>query len=255
MYRISKTLSVLAVAAATLALGTDAHAALIDVNLTKSGAPSAAGFTDWQSGDNSLPTDLTIGSYTLSAPSAGINSGTTLRSIDRGGNDGYGDAPENEPLPNLTQTWWGQRESSTGSGGFITIDISGLAAGQYTFTSWHLDHEDQTGIMKIEFSDDNGATFTDAVTGLDLINFAGGGAGQTAENATGPLVARFNFTSTGADVQFRFTNTSVDDVDGANSSGAFSLVNGLSVAVVPEPASLALLGLGSLLIASRRRRA
>jgi hypothetical protein len=202
-----------------------ASASTLSVNLTRSGAPTETGFTNWESADNSLPSNLaaTLGSdsLTLSAPSTGINAGTTLRSINRGGNDGYGDAPENEPLASLTQTWWGQRASPTGTGGFITINIAGLSAGEYSFTGWFLDHEDQTGIMKIEFSDDGGINFTDAVTGLNLTNFAGGGVGAGAENATGPLVGSFDFTSTGSDVQFRFTNTSVD---GAGSSGAFALV-------------------------------
>jgi len=217
---------------------------ILSINLSRSGAPSEAGFTNWETGDNSLPSDLTIGGLTLSAPSAGINAGTTLRSIDRGGNDGYGGT-----LADLTQTWWGQRATSTGPGGFITIDLSGLAAGDYTFTSWHLDHEDQTGQMKVELSDDGGS-FID-VSSFDLVNVAGGGAGQPAENATGPAVSTFNFTSTGADLQFRFTNTSVD---GAGSSGAFAVVNGFSIEVIPEPSSLAAGAAGMGLLLARRRR-
>ncbi|MCH7227082.1 putative Ig domain-containing protein [Haloferula sp. A504] len=193
----------------------------VSINLTRSGAPSETGFTNWESGDNSLPSDLSIAGLTLSAPGTGINAGTTLRSINRGGNDGYAG-----PLASMSQTWWGQRQSSTGPGGYITIDIAGLAAGNYTFTSWHLDHEDQTGEMKIQFSGDDGASFTDVVPAFDLVNYAGGGAGQAAENASGPVTASFDFTATGADVQFRFTNTSVD---GAGSSGAFALVNGFSI--------------------------
>jgi hypothetical protein len=196
------------------------HAVDVSVNLTRSGAPSETGFTNWETGDNSLPSDLSIAGLTLSAPITGINAGTTLRSINRGGNDGYGGT-----LSNLTQTWWGQRQSSTGPGGYITIDISGLSAGTYTFTSWHLDHEDQTGGMTIDFSDNDGSSFSTVVPSFDLLNYAGGGSVPVpADNAAAPYAATFDLVSTGADVQIRFRNNA-----STNSSTAFALVNGFSI--------------------------
>ncbi len=233
-----------------LALGLTAslsHAATLSVNLTRSGAPTEAGFTNWATNDNTLPSDLsaTLGSdnLTLSAPSTGINAGTTLRSIDRGGNDGYAGT-----LTSLTRTWWGQRASSTGAGGYITIDISGLSAGTYTFTSWHLDHEDQTGGMTIDFSDNDGSSFSNVVPAFDLLNYAGGGA-TPADNAAAPYVATFNFVSTGADVQIRFRNNAA-----GTSSTAFALVNGFEIATVPEPSASVLVGLAAGFGLLRRRR-
>lgn len=225
---------------------TSAHAATLSVNLTRSGAPTETGFTNWLSADNDLPANLsaTLGtdSLTLSAPSTGINAGTTLRSLDRGGNDDYAG-----PLASLSQTWWGQRQSPTGPGGYITLNIAGLSAGEYSFTSWHLDHEDQQGQMKIEFSNNGGSSFTDAVAAFQLVNYAGGG-GASAQFAAAPYEAAFNFVSTGADVQVRFTNAA-----STTSNQAFSLTNGFELTVIPEPSAALLGGLGLLALLRRRR--
>jgi hypothetical protein len=228
---------------------TTAHAALVSVNLTRSGAPTETGFTNWATNDNTVPGNLllTLGTdnLTLSAPVSGINAGTSLRSIDRGGNDGYAG-----PLASLSQTWWGQRQTPTGPGGYITINISGLSAGNYSFTSWHLDHEDQTGGMKVEFSNNGGGSFTDVVAAFDLLNYKGGGSVPVpADNAAAPYEASFNFVSTGADVQVRFTN-----VASTNSSEAFSVTNGFQLTVIPEPSSSLLVGLAAGFGLLRRRR-
>ncbi|MCH7227083.1 PEP-CTERM sorting domain-containing protein [Haloferula sp. A504] len=217
------------------------QAAIVSINLTRSGAPTEAGFTNWESDDNNLPSNLSIAGLTLSAPSTGINSGTTLRSIDRGTGAGYAGV-----LPSLNQTWWGQREGSQTPGGYITIEIGGLSAGSYTFTSWHLDFNDQTGQMKIEFSDDDGASFTDVVSPFDLVSV-------TDDGATAPVVQSFNFTSTGADVHFRFTNTAVDP-GSSPVSGVFPVVNGFELDVIPEPSSALVLGVTAGFGLLRRRR-
>jgi len=229
---------------------TSSLAATISVNLTRSGAPTETGFTNWETNDDTLPSNLSgisFGSDTLtfSTPVGGINAGTTLRSINRGGDDGYAG-----PFANMSQTWWGQRQSSTGPGGFVTVNISGLSAGSYSFTSWHLDHEDQTGGMTVDFSDNGGSSFTNSVVpSFDLLNYAGGGSVPVpADNAAAPYAATFDFVSTGADVQIRFRNNA-----STNSSEAFALTNGFQLTQIPEPSAVLLGGLGLLALLRRRR--
>ena len=225
-------------------IGTQAHATtVLQVNLGPSGLPTEAGFDDWTTGDRSTPGSTTIDGIQLSfIASTNDGNANEVRSINRGGNDGYAGS-----LATLTQTWWGVRAGPSTPGGFLTlaIDGGGIGSSAYDFTSWHHDHENQTGVMDIEVSVDGGQSFTQVVNDLDIVD------GSTDGHTGAPNPVTFGFVSNGTDdVYIRFTN---DQTAGTNSGNSFVLINGFQLDLVPEPSSLALLGLGGLLIVRRRR--
>ncbi len=214
------------------------QAAVLQVNLGPSGLPAEAGFTDWTTADNNAPTATTISGIGLSLTIQLADTGG-LRSIDR--TDSY-----NGILDNLTESWWGVRATSTGSGGQFTIIVNGadLGAGSFDWTSWHHDQDNQSGVMDIEYSVNGGSTFSLGVDDLDIISF------DTDANVGAPNPAGFTFVSNGADdIHIRFTNVASN-----NSGEAFALLNGFQIDEIPEPSSTALLGLGSLGLMLRRRR-
>jgi hypothetical protein len=78
--------------------------------------------------------------------------------IDRGGDDGSKD-------PDLLRDWIGTDLRPPAVGNPLILTLSGLPAGTYTWTSFHHDPENQTGLFDVEVRDAQGATVT---TGIDI---------------------------------------------------------------------------------------
>jgi hypothetical protein len=217
--------------------------AAISVNLGRTGAtaPAESGFDDWKITDSSAgPFTTTIGGIDLTATNVGAN----VRAIDRGGNDTY-----NLALPNLTRTWWGiQAGATTDVQLLIQVDGIDLGAGSFEWTSWHVDHENQTGKMLVEYSVDGGTTYSTAATAFDIVDKT------TDAYAGAPNSLTFSFASNGSDnIIVRYTKAAT-----AVNTDQFLVVNGFEIAAVPEPATTAafmgLLALGAILVRRRIRR-
>jgi hypothetical protein len=156
----------------------------------------------------------------------------SMQMIDRGGNDGT-------DTPDLLRDWTGTDGRQYGDP--MTVTISGLPAGEYEWLSYHHDPEDQTGIFDVTVNDAAGSATT---TGIDISSTRNDGIVAIAD------VTKFatSILSDGSDISLTF---SVVFGPEAATAEKFFVMNAFEL--VPEPATIALLGLGSLALIRRRR--
>jgi hypothetical protein len=174
--------------------------------------------------------------------------GNNIRAINRSFRATYDD-PSPRSLPELSRSWWGvQGPTSVGQAGLL-LQISGsdLGSGQFDWTSWHVDHDDQTGDMLVELSVDGGATYSTASASFDIVD---GRDEDFFAGAPNPLT--FSFVSNGSDdIIVRYSNLETA------SRRNYVVVNGFEVSAVPEPGTLVLFGiaLAAISLTRLRRRA
>jgi len=156
-----------------------------------------------------------------------------MQMIDRGGNDG-------SDTPDLLRDWIGTDGRQYGDP--FTLTISGLPAGEYPWLSYHHDTEDQTGVFDVVVTDALGSrTFT----GIDISH---GAKGANIVNLADVTKFGTNLTSDGSDITLTFSVVFGPD---APTAEKFFVMNGFEI--VPEPATIGLLGLGMLALRRRRR--
>jgi hypothetical protein len=183
------------------------------------------------------------------------------QSIDRGaGNDATWNNAEGDL--NLVTDFIGI-DTRTGNGGngnwdgtigtptYMTITLAGLNPIEYQWTSFHHDTENVHGDFAVWVSVDSGATFAQLADG-HMTDGTDGGNPESAGREHGPeayllpSTYRTSFTANGTDdVIMRFAPYS-----GVAVHQQIWGINGF--AITPEPATMALLGFGGLLL--RRRR-
>ena len=147
----------------------------------------------------------------------------------------------------------GNWDGVTGTPTYMTLTIGGLPAGDYQWTSFHQDTEHCHGPFAVWISTDGGANFSQLADGL-MTDSTPGGTPDSGAPVSGPDVYtlastyRTSFAANGvADVVFRFAPYS----DAAGVHRQIWGMNGFEL--VPEPATIALLGLGALALIRRRR--
>lgn len=117
----------------------------------------------------------------------------------------------------------------------IKLTFSGLAAGNYSLTSWFHDPSYAQSVLKIDVNSVDLLTGLTATTGFSPVSIGTG-------------TVNFYSDGLGGDVVLFIETAEVRNTDSA------VILNGFSLQSVPEPASIALLGLGLIGIAVSRKR-
>ncbi len=147
----------------------------------------------------------------------------------------------------------GDWDGTVGTPTYMTLALGGLAAGDYGWTSFHHDTENVWGPFAVWLSTDGGATFAQLADGL-MTDGTEGGSPDSGALYSGPDI--YSLPST---YRTSFTANGVDDVvlrfaPYSDPAGVHRQIWGMEgFEVVPEPTTIALLGLGSLVLRRRRR--
>jgi len=233
--------------AATLLSPTAAVAGSFMIDFQGTGGTTAAGAAAFENTNQVLPNPAGI-TYTVADQQAagGSDVGSdiivTLSALNLpNGNLDFRAVERNGALGESVNDWIGVDSREGGTDVTLTITVSGLLAGEYSWLSNH--HDGGTGVANGNQMAPGTFTF-DSAGPDDIQNFShspgNGGNMSFAQFAT-------NFTSDGSPVSL---SIAVDDTGAAD----FGFINDFTITQIPEPSGslLALVGAAGLLI--RRRR-
>lgn len=235
-----------AAAAAMLAVSAcaahHASAASLMLDLQPTNGTTATGYQALEESDKVIPT--TTHNYSAFGTTVGV--ALTVANLPDGAND-FRAVTRNGTATETANDWLSVDTRNTGTDVTLTITLSNLPAGDYTWLSEHRDggtdttNGNLTGTADLVFVDASGST------GLltNEIQFKAGASGPE------PQIYTRSFTSNGGDVSF---SSIMDNGQGGGGNAIIAFASSIVITQVPEPSSLALLGLGGLMMIKRRRR-
>jgi hypothetical protein len=263
-----------------LAMTVSAQAQLplkVDFNsTTQDGGPHPqAGYESYDAG-HEVAADFntkTYGSITVTPTWSNTTDNRVMQMIDRGAShDANWDNTAGDL--DLTTDWIGidtrtqnggngDWDGTTGTPTYMEITLGGLAAGDYGWTSYHHDTEHCFGDFAVWLSTDGGGTFAQLADGMWTDTSEGGTPDSDlyGYREVGPDVTTLNsaystsFTANGTDdVVLRFALYSGTYLHEGNPAVHNQIWGMNGFELVPEPATIMLLGFGSLVIGRRRRK-
>ena len=200
--------------------------AQLNIDFTQTGDPVQAGFEGYFA-DHEQAATFTAQSYSAFGTTVTVAPSwaqgaprTAMQMIDRGGNDGT-------DTPDLLRDWIGT--DNRGLGNPMTLTISGLPAGAYSWLSYHHDPTNQTGLFDVTVNNALGSTTT---LGIDI-------SATDSDNIT-VLADMTTFTATIASDGTNPVTFVFSAQVSAPTAEAFFLMNAfeLSVSTIPSPIAI-----------------
>jgi len=241
MTHVLRSIVVILTATALMCASATTQAQTLALDFQQTGGTTAAGFQAFEATNQVLPVSgsdySAFGStVTVSLATANLPDGNLdFRAVARNG-----------ALTDMANDWIGVDLRNAGMDVALTVNVAGLPAGLYSWLSTH--HDGGAGANNGNLSGMPDYSFTDS-SGI-----RSGVLNISSQNDADPISTfATTFASDGANpVSFSMImDQGQGDVPG---NALFVLINGVEITVIPEPATMALVGLGLMSLTFIRRR-